>query len=219
MSKIEKVIEAIKTSSATQLHKLLDENPELANENSAQAISLLQLSIYYGFQDGISLFRKYKSTLDIFEAASLGEVDLVKKHIENGAVLDQFAADGFTTLGLACFFGREAVVDLLLASGADPQLSANNDFKVAPIHSATAISNIAIVQKLITAGADINQKQQGGVTPLHSAAHNGSAEIFNLLLDNGADHLAKLENGSSILKMAEENGHSDIIKILEDLKH
>ena len=217
MSNVEKVIEAIKSSSFSQLSQLLDANPKLANENTAQSISLLQLAIYYGFQKGIALIKKYKSQIDIYEAASLGELDLVKYYIERGATLDKFAGDGFTALGLASFFGQEVVVDLLLKNGADPNLSANNDFKVAPIHSATAISNIAIVQKLITAGANINQKQQGGVTPLHSAAHNGSTAIFSLLLANGANPEAKLENGSSILTMAEEKGHSDIISILKNL--
>ncbi len=52
---------------------------------------------------------------------------------------------------------------------------------------------------LIDAGADVNQKGQGGITPLHEAALHGNEDVVKLLLNNNADPSLKADNGNTPL--------------------
>ncbi|MDA8743286.1 acyltransferase family protein [Rubripirellula amarantea] len=63
---------------------------------------------------------------DIFASAASGDVEQVRKLIDEGADIDQRSADGATALLIASFFGRVEVVELLLARGADPNIANYN---------------------------------------------------------------------------------------------
>jgi ankyrin repeat protein len=152
----------------------------------------------------------------IFEAAALGlDAGLERLVASDIASVNDFAADGFTALGLAAFFGHAAAVDTLLAHGANPNLAANNAQRVAPLHSAAAHDHIAIARTLIAHGADVNATQEGDVTPLQEAAHHGSVELTRLLLDAGAQIDARNQQGKTALDYARENGNSEVIALLE----
>jgi len=131
--------------------------------------------------------------------------------------LNSFSADGFTLLGLAAFFGHFILAQELLEKGADPNISANNPYKVAPLHSACATSNLEMATLLIKHGADVNAKQMHNVTPLHSAAHNGKTDLVQLLVDKGADINATMENGKTPLLMAEEAKFNDTANLIKKL--
>jgi len=120
-------------------------------------------------------------------------------------------------LGLASFFGHLSLVKLLLDKGANPNIASNNQFKVAPIHSACAISHFDITELLIRYHADVNAKQMQGVTPLHSAAHNGQTKLSKLLIDNCADINAKMDNGQTPLFMANEKNFQETAELI--IKH
>jgi ankyrin repeat protein len=124
--------------------------------------------------------------------------------------------DGFTALGLASFFGHLSLVSLLLEQGADPNIASNNAFKVAPIHSACAISRIDITELLIRHGADVNAKQQQGVTPLLSAAHHGQTTLAKLLIDHGADVNAETGKGQTPLAMATEKNFQETAQLIRE---
>jgi ankyrin repeat protein len=204
------IIEFIKNGENVQLEKMLDENPELASGKTDQGISFLQFACYCRNTDAVSLFKKHKSSLGFFEAASTGDVEAIKQQLkEDPALLNSFSPDGFTALGLASFFGNQEIVKFLLENNADPNVASANSFHVAPIHSACAISNFEIAELLIKSGADVNAKQMSGVTPLHSAAHNGQTKIAKLLIENGAEVNTKTEDGKSPLEMAEEKGFEE----------
>ena len=93
---------------------------------------------------------------------------------------------------------------LLIENGANVNLASQNDFKVAPIHSAVASQNFEVTQLLINHKANVNVKQQNGVTPLHSAAHNGNIKIVDILINAGAEKHATMEDGRTPLDMAKE---------------
>jgi ankyrin repeat protein len=136
---------------------------------------------------------------------------------KNPEFLNAFSSDGFTALGLASFFGHLSLVKVLLDKGANPNIASNNQYKVAPIHSACAISNFEIAELLIRHRADVNAKQMQGVTPLHSAAHNGQTKLSELLIDNGAEINAKMDNGHTPLFMANEKNFQETAALI--IKH
>lgn len=210
------IIELIKTGHNDQLEQVLTDNISLANIKTEQGISLLQFAAYCRNNAAVDILRKHKQKLDIFEAASIGDNITVTNLLnKNPKLLKRFSADGFTSLGLASFFGHLSIVKLLLDKGADPNIASYNQFRVAPLHSACAISNFEIVRLLIRAGANVNAKQVQDVTPLHSAAHNGQTELAKLLIDNGADVNAKMESGQTPLFMAREKNFQETAELIK----
>jgi ankyrin repeat protein len=109
--------------------------------------------------------------------------------------VNAYSTDGFYPLGLAAFFGHKEVVEYLLASGADVNQPAANDFKVAPLHAAVSNGNIEIVRMLLERGADVNARQQKGFTALMGAATAGRKDLVELLLTHGADPDAVSDDG------------------------
>ncbi len=194
--------ELIRTNNMEALQSELAMAPSRAAEKTADGISLLQYAAYCRNEAAADLLRTHRPEMDLHEACCWGDASRVAHFIQTDPdCVNTNSADGFSPLGLACFFGREALVDLLLAAVADPNAASQNAFKVTPLHSACAISNIDIVKKLLSAGADVNAKQMRGVTPLHSAAHNNRTDIFDLLLAHGADPDAQMDDGKTPFDM------------------
>src|SRR5579872_5838035 len=104
MTAPKELIELIRNGSIVELEQHLHKNPSLAKQKTDQGISLLQFSVYCRNKNIIDLLKPL-SSLGVFEAASLGELATVQKEIDQKPeLLNAFAADGFTGLGLACFF-------------------------------------------------------------------------------------------------------------------
>lgn len=213
---MEEIIELIKTGQNERLEQKLQEEPSLVKARTEQGISLLQFAAYCRNRLAIDLIKKHKQNLDIFEAASIGDLETIEPLLDkNPGMLNGFSPDGFTILGLTSFFGHVHLVLLLLDRGADPNIPSNNSYKVTPIHSACAISNMDIAQLLIKHGANVNLKQMQGITPLHSASHNGKTTLVELLIHNGAHINAKMENGKTPLNMAQEKDHIDTVEFIK----
>jgi ankyrin repeat protein len=209
------IIELIKTGKNDRLEQLLNDNPTLADSQTEQGISLLQFAAYCRNNSAVGILKKYKRALDFFEAASIGDAETINQFLDKTPDhLNSFSVDGFTALGLASFFGHYMVAKQLLDKGANPNTASNNPFKVAPIHSACAISAVDLAELLIKYGANVNAKQMHGVTPLHSAAHNGQTKLVRLLIDHGADINAKTDNGQSPLLLAIEKNCDETAEIL-----
>jgi ankyrin repeat protein len=155
------------------------------------------------------------SDVSLFEAAAAGKFDEVAHRVANSPnSLDDYAEDGFTALGLACYFGQFDVARYLVLKGASVNLQSNNGFNVFPIHSAAAGDYTEIARMLIENGAKVNVVQQAGATPLHSAAQNGNLELIILLLESGAEVFTRMEGGKLPADLAREKGFEEIADIL-----
>ncbi|MEZ5139080.1 MAG: ankyrin repeat domain-containing protein [Acidimicrobiales bacterium] len=74
---------------------------------------------------------------DALDAAALGDVDRLRTLLDEAPdAATAEAADGFTALHLAAWFGRPRCAELLLARGADPERVAGNGTELRPLHSA-----------------------------------------------------------------------------------
>jgi ankyrin repeat protein len=216
--KMEEIIELIKTGKNDLLAQKINENPSLADSMTEQGISLLQFAAYCRNNFAVDILKINKQKLDIFEAASIGDTAIISQLLDKTPnLLNSFSTDGFTALGLASFFGHLKVVRLLLDKGANPNIASNNQFKVAPIHSACTISHFEVTELLIKHRADVNAKQMQGVTPLHSTAHNGQTQLSKLLIDNGANINAKMDNGQTPLFTAKEKNFQETAELI--IKH
>lgn len=216
MSQIQTIIEAIRAGNVDSIRTLLEAEPSLASQQTEHGVSLLMFAAYYRNPAIVQLFRQRRTELTVYEAAAIGDVAELQRHLQAGTQsVDASASDGFSTLGLASFFGHLPIAEALVKAGADVNLAARNSFKVRPLHSAAASRQLEIARLLLANGADPNVRQQHDVTPLHSAAHNGQEEMVQLLLQYGADTAARTTDGKTALDMAREDGHEGVVQILE----
>ena len=74
------------------------------------------------------------------------------------------------------------------------------------MHVAAAFGSAATLTSLISNGADITARADGGFTPVHMAAFEGNAVAVELLLAYGADGAAKADNGKTPFDTAQERG-------------
>ena len=65
------------------------------------------------------------------------------------------------------------------------------------IHDAVEKGNIEAVKQHLTAGTDVNMRDDIGATPLHWAAFSGHNEIAELLIAKGANVNARNARGDS----------------------
>jgi ankyrin repeat protein len=197
------------------LDALLLLNPALATQTTSHKVSPLMLACYYKQPQISNLLLSYIEDINLFEASAVGKFDMVAHLIFNHPeAVNNYADDGFTALGLACYFRQFEVARYLVLKGADVNLPSDNGFNVFPLHSAAAGNYTDIARMLIENGAQVNIKQQAGVTPLHSAAQNGNLELLILLLEHGADVNARMEGGKLPADLASAKGYTEIAEIL-----
>jgi ankyrin repeat protein len=212
---VEKLEQYITTADLNGLDALLRQSPSLAKARTSHRASPLMLSCYYKKPEVSGLLLKYLDEINLFEAAAVGKFDvmvnLVGSHPE---AINFYAEDGFTPLGLACYFGQYEIAEFLVQKGANVNLHSNNGFKVYPLHSAAAGNYTNIARMLLENGAWINVKQEAGATALHSAAQSGNIDLLILLLEHGADITVRMEGGKLPADLAREKGFEEIAEAL-----
>jgi len=95
----------------------------------------------------------------------------------------------WSPLHIAAFKGHDKVVELLLATSADPDLLDMN--YSSPLAVASCYGNLRCAQLLIDADADVNLRDKHGKTALHLAVMFDHTELVKLLLSAGADRTLK----------------------------
>ncbi|WP_256774876.1 MULTISPECIES: ankyrin repeat domain-containing protein [unclassified Stenotrophomonas] len=122
---------------------------------------------------------------DLPAAAMSGDADAVRRLIDLGFAVDVVDAQGCTALLRAAGGGHLAVVDLLLARGANPQHAAASG--ATPLSAAVSMRQIDIVSALLDAGAELEYRLPGGVTVLMLASALGLPDIVARLLTASAN--------------------------------
>ena len=85
---------------------------------------------------------------------------------------------------------------------------------LSPFCKAVMQGDTAMVQKMITLGADVNEKSLGK-TPLIYAARYNKTEVLKVLLANGADPGIRCDRGYTAMKHAELSGADEALRILQ----
>lgn len=153
---------------------------------------------------------------DLVAAAQAGDVERVAQLLRAGADPNvpvgeegehalHVAASGGTTEALA-------IVDLLLAAGANPRVRALDG--ATPLHYAAAQGRLLAAVSLLRSGADPNAQGAGGVAPLHMAAYRGDRVLVEKLLTSGALASVQTYDGLTPADMAAEAGHDALADAL-----
>ena len=97
---------------------------------------------------------------------------------------------------------NEAVLELLLAAGADPNSRIHNG-RSALHRAAKRNDNPVVIEMLLAAGANLEARDAWGQTPLHAAAdYSGTGAATRALLAAGANTEARDEDGNTPLHLA-----------------
>lgn len=219
MNTISTFFEAIKSGDQKAVERMLDQDLSLINARNENNVSAVLIAIYYNESAIANLLVTRGAELDIFESSAIGKKDRVQTLLdENPTLVNAYAPDGFQPLGLACFFGRTSVADLLLSRGAGVNSPSNNSSRVQPLHSAVAGRHYEIARSLLAHKADVNAVQEDGISPLHQAAQNKDLEMIKLLLVYNADLNIKKADGKTPLDIALENGYNKGAELLQQKK-
>lgn len=212
---VQRLIQAVKEGQAGEVQVLVENNPALAAACDVSGVSAVVLALYHSHPDVARWLASRRTSLDVFEAAALGDLDRVRALVSaDPSVVHAWSPDGFTALGLAAFFGQLVVVRVLLALGADANAIGRNPGHYTPLTGAVTARSADVVRELLLNGADVNHRYGPGYTPLHAAAAGGSYEIARMLLDAGADLDARTEEGKTPLDLAREGGHLRVVDLL-----
>ncbi|MBV63059.1 MAG: hypothetical protein CMP45_00935 [Rickettsiales bacterium] len=134
-------------------------------------VSIIPAAIYGGVkkEQVRSILKNDKSLNNIFDAAQSGDLEQIKKIInEDAASINKQSLDGATPLITACMFGQSEAVSLLISVGAE--LDKKNIEGSTAMSVAVFFGYPEIVSNLIDAGADLNIKSKDGSTPLDIAS-------------------------------------------------
>ncbi len=171
----------------------------------------------------------------LMTAARTGNADVVGQLLAEGADPDVSAARGQTALMWAAAQGHSAVVEVLLAYDAnafarsdawselhktDLAQESHGDYQIwieqggnTPLLFAVRSGDLASVEMLVAAGADVNVESAYGLGATALAAHSNHADIVEFLLENGGNPNAT-NGGYTALHAAILRGNERAVRAL-----
>lgn len=166
---------------------------ELINEGGINASSKTEINI--------GDVTHYANSTPLMIASSYGHYDMAKALIDNGALVNLRADDGFNALMEAVRTGNIEIAKLLIEHNSDINIK-NKDGKNM-IMIACEKGNEEMFNILIENNADINEKSSWGASALIYASEKGNINIMQYLIDNGIDVNGKADdNGDTPLLWA-----------------
>jgi len=211
------LIEAVQQGNAARVAELLDADPSLLTARAGN-VSAILLAVYYQHPEIAQLFVDRGAELTFAEACAVGDEKRALELLDRDpSLLQRRTDDGFPPVGFAIFFRHPALAAALIERGADVNAVAENPQRVAPVHAAASVGDIATMRLLLDRGADPNARQNAGFTPLHAAAGNGDLEMARLLVARGADRHARTDAGEDAAEIAAKRGRGEFVAWLNGL--
>jgi uncharacterized protein len=216
MARTDEIFEAIEAGGVDRVREILGRDPSAASARDGEGISAL-MRARYRFDAAIAqAILSADPGLDVFEAASFGEVDRLTQLLgEDPSLASARSGDGFTALHFAAFFGKLEASRLLVGRGADVDAVGTGWMTGTALHSAAAGRHRDVVALLLEAGANPDLRQSHGWTALHSAVHNGDEGTVELLLLHGARRDVRNDDGVTPAELARQEGHAGIAERLD----
>ncbi|XP_028314515.1 ankyrin repeat and KH domain-containing protein 1 isoform X2 [Gouania willdenowi] len=147
------------------------------------------------------------------EACSDGDVNAVRKLLDEGRSVNEHTEEGESLLCLACSAGYYELAQVLLAMHANVE---DRGIKgdITPLMAAASGGYGDIVKLLLVHGADVNAQSSTGNTALTYACAGGFVDVVKVLLKEGANIEDHNENGHTPLMEAASAGHVEVARVL-----
>jgi hypothetical protein len=154
-------------------------------------------------------------------ATLANDVDLVERYLHRGFEVTgtpgmeaEHLWDGRTTLHLAAAFGSSDVIQVLLASGADP--NARTAEGITPVMVASGLSETGrgAVELLLQSGADPDARDAKGRSVLFRAVEAYDPEKARILISRGAQ-FASADEKQTAISAINDRGDGDLVMLLQ----
>lgn len=234
----QEIHEAAKSGNLSELKNLISKNRELIFANGWNGIKPLHYAARSGNLEcvkylvecgtNVNVTCNVNQTTPIFEASTK---EIASYLHEQGASLNLISTKGSTPLEYAIRGRHLGVVKYLINSGVDVNFKKEPDFYTTLLQNAlnnfiTDDTNIdshdsnqislQILEVLLKAGSNPNQRNVFGRTALHDAIGKRLISIIPLLLKFNADPCIRDEAGKSCFEHTNDN---EILKLLEPYKN
>ena len=173
----------------------------------------IKVDVHVGRQFVDEQFAQHTRDEFLFSVGKTGNQHMVKLLIPKEAGTNMVDETGMTPLITAAENGYKDVAELLLAGGANPNITDDRD-GITPLFIAAYKGYRNMIKLLLNEGADINKGNHHGMTPLYWAAQHGFKRTVGLLLAEGADPNMADVDGVSPLLNAALNSYRDVIETL-----
>jgi ankyrin repeat protein len=151
----------------------------------------------------------------LHEAAFAGDLDEVRRLLEEGAAVDIPDGEGRTALMWASFNGHTSVNALLLEKGA--AINTREATGRTALMYASSGPFAGTVELLLEKGAEVNlQGTAEGFTALMTAAAEGQVEVVRVLMEYGANPDLEDVDGDTAESFATQEGHAQVVAALHD---
>ncbi|XP_077642868.1 ankyrin repeat and KH domain-containing protein 1 [Lonchura striata] len=147
------------------------------------------------------------------EACSDGDVNAVRKLLDEGRSVNEHTEEGESLLCLACSAGYYELAQVLLAMHANVE-DRGNKGDITPLMAAASGGYVDIVKLLLVHCADVNAQSSTGNTALTYACAGGFVDVVKVLLKAGANIEDHNENGHTPLMEAASAGHVEVARVL-----
>jgi len=151
-----------------------------------------------------------KESSDLYRAAEANSIAEVQTALSSGADVNTANLQGVTPLLLAVKHGNQNMVQILLKSHADVNITSADS---SPLHEAVRRHNLPILELLLGAPkVNVNLPSDGGKTPLHFAILEKKPDVVEVLLRKGADPKLKSLTGAGSLHFAVIEGDRAMVE-------
>ncbi|XP_029957249.1 ankyrin repeat and KH domain-containing protein 1 isoform X5 [Salarias fasciatus] len=208
-ARLEALLEAAAFADPEVLRRLTS-SVSCALDEAAAALTRMRAenTLNAGQADNLVIFSR-----SLAEACSDGDVNAVRKLLDEGRSVNEHTEEGESLLCLACSAGYYELAQVLLAMHANVE---DRGIKgdITPLMAAASGGYVDIVKLLLVHGADVNAQSSTGNTALTYACAGGFVDVVKVLLKEGANIEDHNENGHTPLMEAASAGHVEVARVL-----
>ena len=189
----DQLFEAVKSGKLDEVRDLVSKGADVKAKDKdgctptslAMSLGKLDIFLYLASKDiDVTIALDKNGVTHLMACAALGDLNLVKGLIDNGADINAVDNDGWTVMhGTVCHDHWETI-KFLIDNGAN--VNAKIKDGTTPLMLATINNHLEIVKLLVANGADVNAQDNKGRTPMMWATTLWHKDIARFLIKHGA---------------------------------